>query len=326
MASTSANPVLVIGATGRHGNTGGHLVRRLIEEGRAVRVLARTRGERTDALEGAGAEIIEGDLHERRSLVAALADVDLAYFTYPIGAGIVSAAANYAAAVREVGRNPRTVVMSMGPAHPAHPSRLGRDQWLAEHVLQWAGLDLLILRITALFHQILLVLHSRSIRDEGVIRSSFGTDPIGWINGIDAAEIGLAAMLHPDRFDGTVTYPLGPEGFSYAEVAALLSELLGETITFEQVGAEQWRRELIELSALDDGEVVNTAMAQHISSVGAVHAGQGSTRRGGIDPGGLAALTRRGAVPLREFLIANLDAFRPVRIDSIDTERSAYEL
>jgi uncharacterized protein YbjT (DUF2867 family) len=69
-----------------------------------VRVLARTPCERTQQLAELGAEIVIGDLHDRQSLVPALTDVDLAYFTYPIADGVVSAAANYAAAVREVGR------------------------------------------------------------------------------------------------------------------------------------------------------------------------------------------------------------------------------
>jgi uncharacterized protein YbjT (DUF2867 family) len=90
-SEVATNPVLVIGATGRHGNTGEHVVRRLRNEGRTVRVLARELSERTDQLIELGADVVVGDLHHRQSLVPALADVDLAYFTYPIAAGVVSA-------------------------------------------------------------------------------------------------------------------------------------------------------------------------------------------------------------------------------------------
>src|ERR1700743_2630335 len=75
--SGSAPPILVTGATGRHGSTGAHVARRLCEEGRPVRILARTRSERTDALSELGAEVVIGDLHDRRSLVATLNDVNL---------------------------------------------------------------------------------------------------------------------------------------------------------------------------------------------------------------------------------------------------------
>jgi uncharacterized protein YbjT (DUF2867 family) len=120
--------------------------------------------------------------------------------TYPVAAGVVTAAANYAAAVREIGRRARTVVMSMGPAQPEHPSDLGKAQWLAEQVMEWAGLDLLVLRVSALFHENLLVLHGRSIRSHGVFRNSFGRGEIAWISGRDAAELGVAGLLHPERF------------------------------------------------------------------------------------------------------------------------------
>ncbi len=48
--SGSVALILVTGATGRHGSTGAHVARRLREEGRPVRILARTLSERTDAL------------------------------------------------------------------------------------------------------------------------------------------------------------------------------------------------------------------------------------------------------------------------------------
>ncbi|SER72847.1 NAD(P)H-binding protein [Lentzea albida] len=201
--------ILVTGVTGRHGGTGAHVVRRLREEGRDVRVLARTRGDRTEALEAIGAEVVIGDLQDRRGIVPALEGVAQAYFTYPIDAGVIGAAANFAAAARESGASPRTVVMSMGTAHPGHPSGRGRDQWLAEEVLRWAGLDLLVLRVAAAFHQNVPALHGRSAREEGVIRNCFGEGPVAWINGRDAAELAVAALLHSERFDGLVCHPWG---------------------------------------------------------------------------------------------------------------------
>ncbi|MGW4246279.1 NmrA family NAD(P)-binding protein [Nocardia sp. NPDC004722] len=302
--ATLPNPILVTGATGRHGNTGEHVVRRLRDEGHRVRVLARELGERTELLESLGAEVVVGDLQQRRTLTAALTDVDTAYFTYPVAPGVVSAAANFAAAVREAGRQPRVVVMSMGPAHPDHPSELGRNQWLAEQVLQWAGIDVLILRVVALFHENLEVLHARSVRDEGVIRNSFGDSAIGWISGRDAAELAVAAMLHPQRFDGPVVFPPGPESFTHAQIAELLGDVLGQSVRFEGVSAEHWRREL---EGLADG-TVNHGMAQHISSVGEVIARSGQSIP--ADPRRIRELIRREPVSLREFLTARSEVFR----------------
>ncbi len=311
------HPVLVLGATGRHGNTGGHLVRRLVEEGHAVRALARSHSMRTEELAEWGAEIVIGDLHDRRSLIPALADVDLAFFTYPIAAGAVPAAANYAAAAREVGRSLRTVVMSMGPAHPENPSALGRAQWLCEEVLQWAGLDLTILRIPALFQQNLLVLHGESIRHDGTFRNSFGNGEIAWISGGDAAELALTALLHPERFDGPIAYPPGSEQFSHSEVADLLTDLLGARIRFESVSREQWHDELLAQSLARPDGPVNAAMAQHISAVGDVVARSGAAVP--ANTSALETLIGRAPQPLRSFLQENLEAFRPANRRRADT-------
>src|SRR5206468_5485905 len=83
-SSDTTSPILITGATGRHGGTGAHLARRLREAGRSVRALVRRLDERTAPLQALGAEIVVGDLHDRVSLVPALEGVGLAYFTYPV--------------------------------------------------------------------------------------------------------------------------------------------------------------------------------------------------------------------------------------------------
>jgi uncharacterized protein YbjT (DUF2867 family) len=111
-SSDTTSPILVTGATGRHGGTGTHLARRLREAGRSVRALVLL-DERIAPLQALGAEIVVGDLHDRASLVGALEGVGLAYFTYPVNGGIVQSAANFAAAARQVGGHPRWVSSSL---------------------------------------------------------------------------------------------------------------------------------------------------------------------------------------------------------------------
>ncbi len=305
-----AAPILVIGATGRHGSTGGYVARRLRAEGRQVRILTRSLNDRTDSLAALGVEVVIGDLFDRRTLLPALADVELAYFTYPVDDGIVRAAANYAVAVRESGRTVRTVVMSMAPAHPAHPSDLGRDQWLAEEVMTWAELDVLVLRIAATFHENLAALHGASIRRESRLRNNFGDEPVGWINGSDAAEVAVAALLHPERFNGTVCYPTGSEHLSHHDIADILTKELGRRIEFQPVSRSEWRQELIDLSEAYPGGVVNRAMASHISNVGEAVATRGAPA---ADATALGALIGRPPVSMRDFIRDHRLSFEPSR-------------
>jgi len=239
-----------------------------------------------------------------------LEGVGLAYFTYPVSGGIVEAAANFAAAARQVGGHPRVVVMSNGASHPESPSHFGRAHWLAEEVLRWAGLDLISLRIASLFYENVTTLHGRSIRDEGVIRNCFGDARRTWISGEDSAEIGLVALLHPERFEGgMVQYPPGAELLSHAEVARVLSEELSRPIRFVPITREAWRDELLALAEAHPGGAVNPIMADHISTLGAAAAAAGKLPSKTADAAALQRLTDRAPLSFRSFVQKERERF-----------------
>src|ERR1700751_4408114 len=100
---SEAPPILVIGATGRHAGTGTTVVDRLLSRGRPVRALVHSEDERAGELRRRGATTVVGDLHDRASLVAAVNGVSAVYFTYPIAAGVISAAANLASVLVDAG-------------------------------------------------------------------------------------------------------------------------------------------------------------------------------------------------------------------------------
>lgn len=258
-------PILVIGAAGRHGGTGATVIRMLREAGRPVRALVRRLDDRAAVLAAQGIEVVAGDLHDRRSLASALADVETTYFTYPVAGGIVEAAANFAAAGRVAGLH-RVVVMSMGVSRPDSPSHLGRAQYLAEEVLEWAGFDCLHLRITALFLENLDLLHRADILGDGVIRNSFGDVPMNWMSGADGGRFAAAALLHPERFDSAkAVYPTGDERLTHGEAAAVIGRHLDRELRHETITPEAWRDRLIGLA--DDR--ISADMAAHISAIGA---------------------------------------------------------
>jgi uncharacterized protein YbjT (DUF2867 family) len=263
---TSIAPILVVGATGRHGGTGATVARLLRERGVAVRALTRTDA-RVATLRDVGAEIAIGDLHDRRTLKEALAGVEVAYFTYPIAAGIIDAAASFAAAGREAGLK-RVVVMSMAAAHPEHPSALGRAQWLAEEVLAWAGFACLNLRIAALFFENLALLHAADIAGDGVIRNAFADVAIPWIAGEDAGRLAVAALLHPERFGGkSAVTPTGGHSHSHGEIASIVGAHLGRSLRHETIARAAWRARVAALAPQDAR--ISDDMAAHIAAVAA---------------------------------------------------------
>ncbi|WP_280431237.1 NmrA family NAD(P)-binding protein [Nocardia brasiliensis] len=297
----SGPTTLVIGAGGRHGGTGSHVVRRLREHEHAVRVLVRVVDERAQRLRALGAHIVVGDLLDHRTLDAAVRDVDAVYFTYPVAPGIVQAAAGLAAAIRRAATSPRVVVMSMAVSASDSPSGLGRAQWVAEEVLSWAGLEPTILRIAALFYENIVLLHAESIRRTGDFANSFGDAAVPWISGRDAADLAVAALTDPIRYPrGATLYPQAATAHSHAEIATLIGAEIGAPVHYTPVSAAQWQREMVDLAPNGTGSPINPAMAQHISAIGATFSRLPSAAP--IDPTALAGAIGHPEQTFTEFL------------------------
>ena len=311
MSDSSKPTVLVIGAGG-HGGTGARVVEQLVAHGRDVRLFLRSRGAHVDRLVEQGVQVVMGDLMDRRTLVEAVRGVDAVYFAYPIAAGAVPAAANLASALRSEGVSQHLVVMSMGPSAAESPSALGRAQWVAEEVFTWAGLEPTILRVAALFYENVLVLHGHEIRQTGRFANSFGTGPAPWISGRDAADLAVAALVSPERFaDAKVSYPPGSTLLSHVEVAEVISAETGRAVEFEPVSQRDWQARL-EATANDSPGVVNTAMAQHISAVGAMAA----SRSGAAimpNPQRLEEIIGHPPVSFADFVHEHRDEFTPAQ-------------
>src|ERR1700722_12539709 len=190
----SKAPILVTGATGRQGGTGRGVAKWLIENGYPVRALARKREERAEALEPFGAEVVIGDYADYLSLLAALENVESAYFCYPVAAGIAEAAGLFATAGRKQGLR-RVVDLSLAATRPDHPSPQGRAQWVAEQIFEWAGFSGVHLRIAAFFSENVVRLGAGTIRGHGRIANSFGNKALSWISGKDVVAMGSALLI-----------------------------------------------------------------------------------------------------------------------------------
>jgi uncharacterized protein YbjT (DUF2867 family) len=306
--NSDASPILVIGATGRHGGTGAAVVDLLLERGRSVRALVHTDDERAVALRRRGAATVVADLHDRASLSAAVNDVSAIYFTYPVGPGVISAAANLASVLVETGLTAHLVVMSMAVASLESPSRLGQAQAVAEEVLIWAGLNPTVLRFGGLLHENVLLLHETTIRDDALIANSFGDGLAPWIGGRDAAELAVVHLLAPRPASAQISYPPPAEAISHAQVAHIISSETGRPVRYQHIPAATWRLQLEAATESAPTSPINKGMAQHISTIGAVL----SQRTGPLiapDPQALTALLGHPPTSFFEFVRQNLPRF-----------------
>lgn len=240
----TATPILVTGATGRLGGTGGHVVTELLRRGVPVRALVRRIDERSEALRDRGTDIVVGDFADYASLLDALDGVHTAYFTHPVGAGLAEAAGMFAAAGRN--RSLRRIVdLSLDAAFPESRSPQGRSNWVAERIFEWAGYEGTHLRIAAFFMENLLSLHGESIREHGVIRNAFGEFAPSWIAGADVGAVAAALLVDPDTVtDRTTTVGAG-ESASHTAIAEAITAITGRTVTYEELTPEQWRERLL---------------------------------------------------------------------------------
>src|SRR5258707_13924665 len=127
---------LITGATGL---TGGEIARCLLERTYQVRAFVHQENERSEQLQGSGAEIVVGDLLDFMTVRPALEGVAGAYFVYPIAPGLVEATAYFAQAAKEA-NVPTIVNMSQISARREAKSHAAFNHWIAEQVFDWSGL------------------------------------------------------------------------------------------------------------------------------------------------------------------------------------------
>jgi NAD(P)H dehydrogenase (quinone) len=247
-------PILVTGATGRQGGTGFAAAAYLLKHGRSVRALVRSFDERTEALRDLGIEIVVGDYSNYRSLVSALDGVEVAYFCYPLAAGIAESAGFFAAAGREQGLR-RIVDLSLATTRVDSPSPQGRAQWVAEQIFEWAGFGGVHLRIAAFFMENVLFLDGDNIRRNYRIANSFGDKALSWISGKDVGAMAAALLIDDTSINDRIVIAGGVERLTYNDIAKTISTATGKAIRYDELTPGEWRDELTAAANAQGGEV-----------------------------------------------------------------------
>lgn len=232
--------VLVTGATGAHGGTGRHLVEELIARDIPVRALARLDDERATRLRILGAEIVVGDLTRLDDMRCALDGVDRVFLCYPLASGLLHASTTLCAAARDAGVRAIANVSIMMAA-PDHPSPVCRDHWLAERVLDWAGVTPIHLR-AGFFFENLLRFCAADIRAENSIALPFGDGAakLAWVGARDVAAVAAAMLAEPEAHAGRTYEVTSDATLSIIEIAEAMSASLGRRIRYQELPLADW--------------------------------------------------------------------------------------
>jgi uncharacterized protein YbjT (DUF2867 family) len=237
----AGSTVLVTGAAGgRQGSTGRHVARLLLERGVPVRALVHHLDERSDELTGWGAEVVEGDLLDRRSVRAAIRGVRRAYFAYPVQDGLVDASVIFAEAARSAGTdmvvNLSQLLQRAGDQPTPHQTR----HWLSEQVFDWADVGAVHLDAVVFFEN-LRALAGPSIARAGVVALPWGphTTAIPMVCAEDVARVAVGLLTGPAQPRGTVLALIG-DVVTNSQIAETLSEVLGRRIGYREISDDQW--------------------------------------------------------------------------------------
>jgi uncharacterized protein YbjT (DUF2867 family) len=234
-------PVLVTGAAGgSQGSTGFHVTRLLLDEGRPVRAFVHRLDDRSDRLRALGAEVVESDLRDFRSVAAAMGGIGRAYFVYPVQEGLLQAAATFAAAARS-GSVEQVVNLSQwlqpgGEQPTPHQAR----HWLAERIFDWANVGAVHLG-AAVFYENLRAWALSSLARAGVIALPWGpeTTAIPMVGAEDVARVAAALLTGPVLPGGTVVRLMAGAVTNKGIVDAF-GDILGRPVDYVEISDEHW--------------------------------------------------------------------------------------
>jgi uncharacterized protein YbjT (DUF2867 family) len=207
-----------------------------------VRVLVRESG-KAKALADAGAEIAVGDLDVPASIDAAMAGVTAVVLISP---AVPAQELNVVASAARAGAG--HVVKASSKASADSP--IARRRWQAEIEagLAASGLPCTLLRSNAYMQNVLVLVPAIAAT------SSFGSAAgKGRTGMVDARDVGAAAAeiaASPAPHAGKTYWLTGPALISNYEVAAVLSKLLGRTITYTELSSDENRDAMIRAGVL----------------------------------------------------------------------------
>jgi uncharacterized protein YbjT (DUF2867 family) len=302
-----SHPILITGAAGGpQGSTGRLVANILLKQGISVRAFVHKRDARSDELRLQGAEVIEGDLLNPASVLAAMKEVKRAFFTYPVADGLLEAATIFAAAARE--RGLELVVNNSQfqgtPEDPSFrdleraPSFRNLQHRLADRIFDWAQVGAVHLQAPPYYENV-RALVSRSVAEQNTAFLPWGdeTTVIPLAGAEDVSHVAAALLANP-RVPSQNVYPLVSETPTVREIVETLGKAIGRPIRYVPITDEQWTERV--------KERINPHALDHLSHLWQYFR-KGEERYQTTDT--VRVITGRNPQTLEEFFRANAGSF-----------------
>ena len=293
--------ILVTGAAGQLGAVGRTVTGLLLERGLPVRALVRREDDRAAALRAAGAGVVVGDLLEPGDVYRAVSGCGRVFFSMSVSAGYLEATVTMAAVAREAGVNALVNMSQMTVSEMSiqntTPSHQQRQHWLSEQALAWSGLPVVTIRPT-MFLESFLQLAAPSVRNRDRIEVPFGSGKTSPVAAADVARVVAAVLADPGPHLGQIYELTGPRSQDMHGVAREFSYALKREVTYSDISAEAWERELKKAGLPEH-------LTLHLVTMGELH------RAGRYDrlADGVERVTGRPAMTVQEFVSLHAGEF-----------------
>lgn len=223
--------ILITGATGQIGSS---TLRCLLADDSITLVAAVRSAAKAEPFEAQGIRTVVLDFDREETLAPALQGIDRTFLVTGYTVDMLRQSKAFLENAKQA-----------GVQHVVHLGACGRDDttvghwaWhqFVERYIEWLGFSFTHLRPEA-FMQNLLSYDGTQAVSAGVIQQFTGDAPFSWVDGEDVAAVASQALLRPDKHAGK-TYRLGYDAKSYDEIAAIMSELLGQPFRYEALPPE----------------------------------------------------------------------------------------
>jgi uncharacterized protein YbjT (DUF2867 family) len=231
--------ILVTGATGAVGSA---VVEHLVADGQPVRALVRDPAKAAGVLPES-VELARGDLLDAASIGAALEGVDRMFLLSPPDERMLDMEHNAVAAAKAANLR-HLVKLSVMDADPAARSYFARVHGQAEAAVRESGVPFTFLRPT-FFMQNLLG-SAGMIKSQGAIYQPAGNGAAAYIDVEDIAAVG-ATVLTSAGHEGKTYTLTGPELLTFAQVAEILSRVLGKPVRYVDIPRDTAKQAMLQM-------------------------------------------------------------------------------
>ena len=294
--------ILVTGAAGQLGGVGRTVTRLLLDRGLPVRAMVRRDDDRAADLRTAGAEVVVGDLLDPADVYRVVSGCRRVYFGMSVSAGYLEASVTMAAVAREVGVNALVnmsqMTVSQMSIQNTTPSPQQRQHWLSEQSFAWSNVPVVTIRPTVFLEGFFLPLTAPSVRDRSRIELPFGRGKTSPVSTVDVASVIADILADPGPHLGRIYELTGPRSQDMDEVAREYSAALNREITYWDIPAEDWERELKRAGLPEH-------LTHHLVTMAELN------RAGRYDrmADGVERVTGRSPMSVREFVSLHADEF-----------------